>query len=113
MIYFVIGRLRKRRFFSEGRIDAFNSFIFILLLLPITVIAYFCINIVGLAADKLVIIIASIIFYAYPNWTNFRVLGISLLIKFGAVLLIIRAYEEISVNNQSFYDNELAETKIR
>lgn len=92
----------------------FNSFIFILLLLPITVIAYFCINIVvGLTAGKLVIIIASIIFYAYPNWTNFRVLGISLLINFGAVLLIIRACEEISVNNQSFYDNELAETKIR
>lgn len=68
----------------------FNSFIFILLLLPITVIAYFCINIVGLTAGKLVIIIASIIFYAYPNWTNFRVLGISLLINFGAVWLIIK-----------------------
>lgn len=73
----------------------FNSFVFILLLLPITVVAYFLSNKIRLNAGKIVIIISSIIFYAYSDWTIFKILGISLVLNFVAALLI-RKFEKIS-----------------
>ncbi len=66
----------------------FNSFVFILLLLPITVIAYFLSNKIRLTFGKLVIIAASIIFYTYSDWKIFKILGISMLINFGAVFIL-------------------------
>ncbi len=66
----------------------FNSFVFILLLLPITVIAYFLSNKIHLTFGKWVIIAASIIFYTYSDWKIFKILGISMLINFGAVFIL-------------------------
>lgn len=72
----------------------FNSFVFILLLLPITVITYFWANKIRLNVGKIVIIISGIIFYAYSDWTIFKILGISLVVNFAATLFI-RKFEKV------------------
>lgn len=66
----------------------FNSFIFILLFLPIVVITYFLGNKVRPICGKIVLIVASVIFYAYSGWTIFTVLGISLFVNFVAAVLM-------------------------
>ena len=66
----------------------FNSFVFILLLLPLTVLSYFLTNKIKPILGKIVIIVASVIFYAYLDWTMFITLGISLIVNFTYTLLI-------------------------
>lgn len=66
----------------------FNSFIFILLFLPLTIIAYYLANRINYLFGKIVIVVASVIFYAYSNWSMLIVLGISLLINYTFSLLI-------------------------
>lgn len=66
----------------------FNSFIFILLFLPIVLVTYFLINKIRPLYGKTVLIVASVVFYTYSDWTIFAVLGLSLLVNFIAALLV-------------------------
>lgn len=66
----------------------FNSFIFILLFLPIVIVMYFGGNKIRPLYGKIVLIVASIIFYAYSDWIYLIVLGISLLVNSIAAVLI-------------------------
>lgn len=66
----------------------FNSFVFILLFMPITIITYFLANKVNTFVGKIVIIVSSILFYTYMNWSVLLVLGISLIINFLFAKLI-------------------------
>ena len=68
----------------------FNSFVFILLFLPITVLTYFGVNRVRLHWGKIVLIVAGVIFYSHVDWTLFVILGLSLIINLIFVLLIQR-----------------------
>lgn len=69
----------------------FNSFVFILLFLPVTFIMYHSVNRVNTFFGKIVLLISSIIFYCYTDWSVFFVLGISLLINYISSLMIARA----------------------
>ena len=67
----------------------FNSFIFILLFLPVTVFLYFIANRSGGGrGGKFVLIGAGIVFYAYADITLFTTLGISLVLNFAFSLLL-------------------------
>ena len=66
----------------------FNSYGFILFFLPVTVLLYFFANKIKLVFGKLVIIIASIIFYSWGRINMLLYLGISLLINYGSALVI-------------------------
>lgn len=60
----------------------FNSYVFILLFLPITLLLYFLTNKIHSQIGKLVLVIASIYFYAYLDWSTLIVFGISLAINY-------------------------------
>ena len=68
----------------------FNSYEFILYFLPITVLLYFLANRINKVIGKLVIIIASIIFYSMGRTNMLIYLGISMLINYGSALAIRR-----------------------
>lgn len=68
----------------------FNSFIFILMFLPITVLAYFLANKCRPALGKWILAAASVIFYAYSDWTLFAILGISLIVNLAFALILQR-----------------------
>lgn len=76
----------------EGTYNAmqFNSFVFILLLLPMTILAYFVANKISLRLGKIIIIGASVIFYSYSDWKAFNVLGISLIMNYTFIYLMGR-----------------------
>ena len=69
----------------------FNSFIFILLFLPLTVTLYYTLNKINDTVGKIVLLIASIIFYAYTDRVTLIVLGISLVLNYGFALAIANA----------------------
>ena len=66
----------------------FNSYSFILLFLPIIVLLYFGANKIRYDLGKIVIIAASIIFYAYGRVNMLLYLGISMLINYVSAHLI-------------------------
>lgn len=66
----------------------FNSFIFVLLFLPVTVMAYFLLNKWSFTIGKSILLLASIVFYAYSDWTFLIILGISLMINFAFAKII-------------------------
>lgn len=66
----------------------FNSFIFILLFLPLVIMAYFIGNKINKTVGKIVIILASAIFYSYYDLSVSTVLAISLLINYFFVIVI-------------------------
>lgn len=66
----------------------FNSYIYILLFLPVTWIVYFLGNRINKFAGKLVLILASILFYTYTDYKVFLVLGISLVLNYIFAILI-------------------------
>ncbi len=66
----------------------FNSFVFILLFLPVTILLYFTANKVSMACGKIVLIAASVIFYTYLDVQLAVILGMSLAVNFGCTLLI-------------------------
>lgn len=69
----------------------FNSFVFILLFLPMTILLYFGANRLKFLWGKIVLIVASIIFYTYSGMKLATILGMSLLMNFGVTLLIQKA----------------------
>lgn len=74
----------------KGHIMPCNSFVFILLLLPMTILAYFVANKISLRLGKIIIIGASVIFYSYSDWKAFNVLGISLIMNYTFIYLMGR-----------------------
>lgn len=66
----------------------FNSFSFILLFLPLTVLLYYISNGLNITIGKIVLLIASITFYAYPDWRVLNVISISLAINYLFAALI-------------------------
>ncbi len=67
----------------------FNSFVFILLFLPITTLLYFGANMLKCSGGgKLVLIVASMIFYAYFDMKLAVILGMSLIVNLGFTLLL-------------------------
>ena len=60
----------------------FNSYIFILLFLPIILFGYFTFNKINLFAGKCFLIIGSAVFYAYGGWKFAAILGGSILINY-------------------------------
>lgn len=66
----------------------FNSYEFILCFLPFTVLLYFLANKINSIIGKLVIIIASIVFYSYGRANMLIYLGISILINYVSALAI-------------------------
>lgn len=66
----------------------FNSFLFILLFLPLTVLLYYLSNKFSDTVGKVVLLVASIIFYAYSDWSTLFVIGISLAINYLFSILI-------------------------
>lgn len=71
----------------------FNSFIFILLFLPITVIAYFAANRINKSVGKAVVIIASAFFYIYSDPKASLALGVSVLLNYSFSVLISKRHE--------------------
>ncbi len=68
----------------------FNSFVFILAFLPLTVLLYFAANRWSGTLGKLVLILASIVFYVYSNVSVALVLAESILINYTSVWLMQR-----------------------
>ena len=66
----------------------FNSYEFILLYLPIIVLLYFGANRIKPVLGKLVLIAASVVFYAYGRMNMLIYLGVSMFINYCAALLI-------------------------
>lgn len=66
----------------------FNSFSFILLFMPLMIIAYFVGNKINTIVGKMLLIVGSIFFYTYLRWNTATVLGISLVINYIFVKLI-------------------------
>ena len=66
----------------------FNSYEFILLFLPVTVLAYFMANRLKPEAGKLILIAASIVFYSLGRTNMLIYLGISMLINYVSALVI-------------------------
>ena len=64
----------------------FNSYEFILLFLPLTVLLYFLANKYKPVLGKIVIILSSIIFYSVGRANMLFFLGISILINYGCIL---------------------------
>ena len=68
----------------------FNTYIFIMLFLPITLLLYFLGNRINKNIGKFVLIIASIFFYTYSGWSTILVLGISLIANYSFAQIIQR-----------------------
>ena len=68
----------------------FNSYIFILVFLPLFVLCYFLLNKINRHCGKVLIIAAGIVFYVYAGSKSYIVLGISLLVNLAASLLLVR-----------------------
>lgn len=66
----------------------FNSFVFILLFLPLTITFYFGFNKINPVLGKIVLLIASIFFYAYSGYSTLIVFGMSIMINYLFSLLI-------------------------
>ena len=75
----------------------FNSYIFILLFLPSTIVLYFLANKVNHVIGKLLIIVASLIFYAYTDWKPLIILGISIILNYIFSRLISKRKEGVKI----------------
>lgn len=69
----------------------FNSFIYILVLLPLVVFAYYGANRINLQLGKFVLLAASILFYTYTGVSALLPLGISLSVNFLFSCVIAKA----------------------
>ena len=68
----------------------FNSFVFIMAFLPLTVLFYFCANKCSKEVGKIVLILSSFIFYAYTNLAISAILAASLAVNYIFLYLIKR-----------------------
>lgn len=68
----------------------FNSYLFILAFLPITVIAYFLLNKINFLVGKIFLAVASAVFFAYGGLKSAAVFAISIIVNIILCLLIAR-----------------------
>lgn len=68
----------------------FDSFIFICAFMPLMVMLYFAGMKIHSLAGKILLIVGSVLFYAYSGWSTLIVMGISLVINFGFAIYIER-----------------------
>lgn len=68
----------------------FNSFVYILLFLPLITISYYAANRINIHLGKFVILVSSVIFYCYTDISVLMVLGIGLVANFTFSLLIAK-----------------------
>ncbi len=68
----------------------FNSYEFIFYFLPLSVIFYFCGNRIKPVIGKIVIIVASLLFYSWGRLNMLIYLGISILVNYAMALLVRR-----------------------
>lgn len=66
----------------------FNSYGFIFAFLPMVILSYFLLGKIKFVLGKIVIIAASLFFYAYSGISNLKVLGISIAINYIFAILI-------------------------
>jgi alginate O-acetyltransferase complex protein AlgI len=66
----------------------FNSYIFILVYLPILIIGYFVFNKLNTTFGKIFMLICSAIFYIYGGWHNAFILIVSIIVNLGLSLAI-------------------------
>lgn len=66
----------------------FNTFVYSLAFLPITIIGYFIINKFNYLASKIFLVAASMLFYAYVGMPAFRWLIISMVLNYSIVLIL-------------------------
>lgn len=69
----------------------FNSFVFILLFLPITTLLYYIANRINSLVGKWILVISSIIFYCYTDISILCVLGISIIVNYVFSLTVTKA----------------------
>lgn len=69
----------------------FNSFVFILLFLPITTLLYYTANRINSLVGKWILVISSIIFYCYTDISILCVLGISIVVNYVFSLTVTKA----------------------
>ena len=69
----------------------FNSFIFILIFLPVVILCYFFFNQISRLAGKIVLLIGSALFYLYGGWMFAVVTACSLLVNFLIGLSITKS----------------------
>lgn len=67
-----------------------NSYVFILLFLPVTIIIYFIANNINVNIGKVVLLISSLIFYCYSDISIFIVLCTSIIINYLFSLIITK-----------------------
>lgn len=72
----------------------FNSYIFILLFLPLTVTGYWLINrLTSIARSQVFLIIMSVWFYSYLNWKYLPALGLNIFVNF-TVYKFLKKYDD-------------------
>lgn len=72
----------------------FNSFIFILLFLPVTVVLYFLANRINTILGKWSILVSSVIFYGYNNCKLLCIVALSIFVNY-ACTIVIKKYRYI------------------
>ena len=78
--------------FGRSRNMSFNSYIFILVFLPVFVILYLSIGGIRYNAGKLLIILGGIVFYVYAGWDIAAILGVSIAVNYLMSLAIRKAH---------------------
>lgn len=68
----------------------FNSYIFIMVFLPIFIIIYYILSKINPIFSKIILIIGSITFYIYGGWKAAIILGISILINYSIAVILSR-----------------------
>ena len=79
----------------------FNSYIFILLFMPLMLMAYFVGNRISFIIGKILLIVGSIIFFAYSGWVTFFVMSISLLVNFKPLVEEYFAWVKETLENKT------------
>lgn len=79
----------------------FNSYIFIIIFLPIFIITYHIFIKINPTYGKIILVIGSAIFYIYGGWKVTAILGISILINYGTALIISHSTPPPSENYYS------------
>lgn len=69
----------------------FNSYIFVLLFMPVTIVGYYLLNKISFVAGKIGLILASIIFYLYAGWNVALGLAVSIALNYFFALYLSKA----------------------
>ena len=68
----------------------FNSYIFIMAFLPLSIVTYYVLSKINPIFDKITLVIGSIIFYIYGGWKVTVILGIRILINYVMAMIMAR-----------------------